>query len=68
MASRFMAASIPDKRRFTIDRIVLAAALAFAVLSVLVTWRTFATDLPDPAGVSRLEAARPVTGIAQASR
>lgn len=42
MASRPFAVPIPASKDVSLDRVIMTAALVFAVLSILVTWRTLA--------------------------
>lgn len=66
MVSRLVAISVPARRRLNADRILLAAATAFALLSVLVVWQTFAPGSSTGTGISQLEAAQPVSGLTRA--
>ena len=66
MASRFIAIPVPARPRLNADRIILAVAVAFAILSVLVTLQTFTPGAPG-SGIDRMESARPVNGLAHAA-
>jgi hypothetical protein len=59
MNVRVFAVAAPARPRLAPDHIVVAAAIAFAALSVLVTWQTFSPGRLW-SGISDLEVARQV--------
>ncbi|MBI2966167.1 MAG: hypothetical protein HYY34_08195 [Chloroflexi bacterium] len=65
MVSRLAAISVPARRTLNADRIILAAAAAFALLSILVAWQTFAPRASTGSAIDQLEAARSVPSLAQ---
>ena len=67
MVSRPVAISVPARRMLNADRILLAAATAFALLSVLVAWQTFAPRAATGSAIDQLEAARSVPSMAQSA-
>jgi hypothetical protein len=59
MNARAPAIAVPARPRPAQDRVVVAAAIAFALLSVLVTWQTLSTTSTGST-VAELEAARQI--------
>lgn len=62
MAIRLIAIPVHRRQRRA-DRLVLAAAAALAIFTVVLTWQTFAARTPASTAISRLEAAQPFPGL-----